>query len=132
MAAARRLAVCTIRLPFNSGDFEATGLISTAKSTPHDGRPETQIIWIETSSAAAADALDLSAVSDGGALGFAGPEVRATAAEVLAKASNAIIMINFRMMGLPSPWSEGFNACRPLKVPQRGRRRLSPQLSPDG
>ena len=58
----------------------------------------------------------LSAVSDGGAVGFAGPEVRATAAEVLAKASNAIIMINFRMMGLPSPWSEGFNACRPLKV----------------
>jgi hypothetical protein len=55
-------------------------------------------------------------VSDGGAVGFVGPEVRATAAEVLAKASNAIIMINFRMMGLPSPWSEGFNACRPLKV----------------
>jgi hypothetical protein len=34
MAAARRLAVCTIRLPFNSGDFEATGQISTAMITP--------------------------------------------------------------------------------------------------
>jgi hypothetical protein len=34
IAATRRLAVCTIRLPANSGDFEATGLISTAKSNP--------------------------------------------------------------------------------------------------
>ena len=30
MAATKRLAVCTIRLPVNFGDFEATGLLSTA------------------------------------------------------------------------------------------------------
>jgi hypothetical protein len=46
MAATRRLAVCTIRLPVNSGDFGATGLLSTATSNPDDERPEIQIIWI--------------------------------------------------------------------------------------
>jgi hypothetical protein len=45
MATARRLAVRTIRLPFNSGDFEAIGLISTAMITPDDER-WIQMIWI--------------------------------------------------------------------------------------
>ena len=44
MATARRLAVRTIRLPFNSG-FEAIGLISTAMITPDDER-WIQMIWI--------------------------------------------------------------------------------------
>ena len=46
MAATRRLAVCTIRLPVKFGDFEATGLLSTAASNPDDEPPEIQIIWI--------------------------------------------------------------------------------------
>jgi hypothetical protein len=46
MAVTRRLAVCTIGLPVNSGDFEATGLISIATSDPDDERPEIQITWI--------------------------------------------------------------------------------------
>jgi len=46
MAATRRLAVCIIRLPVNFGDFEATGLLSTATSNPDDERHEIQIIWM--------------------------------------------------------------------------------------
>ena len=39
---------------------------------------------------------------DGGAVGLREPAVCAIATEVLTRASNAIVVINFRLMGLPS------------------------------
>src|SRR5712675_2533275 len=44
----------------------------------------------------------LSWLADGGAAGFREPAVCAIATEVSTRASNAIVVINFLMMGLPS------------------------------
>jgi len=46
MSATKAAGGCTIRLRVNFGDFEATGLLSTATSNSDDERPEIQIIWI--------------------------------------------------------------------------------------
>jgi hypothetical protein len=43
MSATRRLAAAPSGFRFKFGDFEATGLLSTATSNPDDERPEIQI-----------------------------------------------------------------------------------------